>query len=65
VTAKDTQIRSVVWPNDKVKKDEVYDKIRSEYPDLDWKRKDYGGQDQADAAAAALAGPVILERKLK
>ena len=65
VTAKDTQIRSVVWPEEKVKKDEVYDKLRSQYPNLQWKRKDYGGQDQADAGAAALAGPVILERKLK
>lgn len=65
VTAKDTQIRSTAWPDEKIKKDDVYEKLRGEYPELNWNRKDHGGQDQADAAAAALAGPVILERKLK
>jgi len=65
VTAKDTQIRSILWPDKKVKKDEVYDLLKTEYPQFKWKRQDLGGQDQADAAAAALAGPVVLERKLK
>lgn len=65
VTAKDTQIRSIVWPDEKVKKEEVYQKLKKLYPKLNWKRQDQGGQDQADALAAAIAGPVLLERKLK
>lgn len=65
ITAKDTQIRAILWPDKKVKKEDVYDLMKKDYPKFKWKRKDLGGQDQADAAAAALAGPVILERKLK
>jgi Holliday junction resolvasome RuvABC endonuclease subunit len=65
VTAKDTQIRSIVWPDDKVKKDEVFTKLKKLHPKLKWQAQDRGGQDQADALAAALAGPTILERKLK
>lgn len=65
VTAKDTQIRSILWPDQKVKKENVYDLLKAQYPNFKWKRQDLGGQDQADAAAAALAGPVVLERKLK
>lgn len=63
VESKDTAARSIVLNDGAAKKEDVLSYLRSRYTKLSWLPSNRGGQDQADAGAAALAGPTLLERR--
>lgn len=63
IEAKDTAARSIVFDDGKIKKDDVLPALRKRYTGLPWLTSNGGGQDQADAGVAALAGPTLLERR--